>query len=183
MARLPYLDPASAEEKARKVYEDLPAPLNIFRMMLHSPTNMRSLARFGAAVLGRQKLDPRLRELAILRVATLSKADYEWTQHVPIALACGAKESEISAVRKGDLDTLDPKARLVIRFTDECVHDVKVSSGTFEEAKALFSPQEIVELVIAIGFYMMIARFLETLEVDAEPAAPEMAASFRRTSG
>jgi alkylhydroperoxidase family enzyme len=163
-------------------FESLPAPLNVFRIMLHAPSSMRALLRLGGVILNRQKLDGRLRELAILRVATLSGARYEWTQHVPIAKACGATDGEIAAAEGGDLDALEGEANLVVRFTDECVRDVRVSDGTFEEARASFSPQEIVELVSAIGYYMLIARLLETFEVDLEPAPPELAESFKTTS-
>lgn len=180
MARLAYPDLASVPEKTRAIFESLPAPLNVFRMMLHAPASMRALVRLGGVILGRQKLHGRLRELAILRVATLSGARYEWTQHVPIAKTCGATDEEIAAVERGDPGALEAEANLVFRFTDECVRDVRVSDETFREARALFSPQEIVELVSAIGYYMLIARLLETLDVDLEPAPPELAASFRR---
>ena len=92
MARLPYVDPATAPPKVREVLERLPVQLNIFRMMAHAETNFRPLLRLGASILGEQKLDARLRELAILRVAKLSPARYEWVQHVPIAKAVGATD-------------------------------------------------------------------------------------------
>ena len=183
MARLPYPDPASLPEKPRTLFEGLPAKLNVFRMLLNAPTCLRGFLTLGTAVLAKQTLGARLRELAILRVATLSRADYEWTQHVAIAKACGATDADVAAVRAGDLGALDSKTALVIRFTDECVKDVRVSDATFEEARTSFPPREIAELTLAIGYYMMVARFLETLGVDAEPADPQMAAAFGRRSG
>src|SRR5262249_14005346 len=89
MARIPYLDPAKASERVPETLAQLPAPLNVFRMMAHAETLFPHWVRLGGAILGRAKLSPRLRELVILRVARLSKCDYEWTQHVPIAKACG----------------------------------------------------------------------------------------------
>jgi 4-carboxymuconolactone decarboxylase len=176
LARLPYPDPAQAPEKARAIYEKLPAKLNVMRMMLQAPTCMPAFVRLGASILGMQELDDRLREIAILRVAALSRAGYEWTQHVAIARAVGVTDEEISALESGEPGALDSQARLVAKFTEECVRDVRVSDATFEEARASFSPQEIAELVITVGYYMLIARFLETLGVDAEEAPPEMAA-------
>lgn len=178
MARLPYPDPAQAPDMARELYERLPAKLNVMRMMLQAPTCMPPFVKLGAAVLGMQKLDARLREIVILRVATLSRADYEWTQHVAIGKAVGVTDDEISAIKSGDPGALDSQARLVVKFTEECVREVRVSDVTFSEAQAAFSSQEIAELIITIGYYMMIARFLETLDVDGEEAPPEMAASI-----
>lgn len=178
MARLPYPDPEAAPEKARAMYERLPAKLNVMRMMLQAPTCMPDFVRLGAAILGRQKLDPRLREIAILRVAVLSRADYEWTQHVAIGRAVGLTEQEIDSLRQEAPRGLDPAAALIVRFADECVREVRVSDATFGEARERLSDQEVAELVITIGYYMLIARFLETLGVDGEPAPPEMAESL-----
>lgn len=181
MARIPYPDPQEAPEKARAMFEKLPVKLNVMRMMLQAPTCMPDLLRLGASVLGRQRLDARLREIAILRVAVLSRADYEWTQHEAIGRAVGVTDDEIAAIREEAPGGLDDAARLVVRFTDECVRQVRVSDPIFAEALGRFSSQEIAELVITIGYYMLIARFLETLGVDLEPAPPELAESF--TSG
>ena len=178
MARLPYADPAAAPEKARALFEALPVKLNLFGMLLHSPDAMRGYLTLGTAILARQKLDPRIRELVILRVAALSPAEYERTQHVPIAKACGATDAEIAAVAKGDFAPLDARAALAMRFTDACLREVRVPDALFEEARGAFSPQEVVELVFTVGYYMMTARLLETLGVDLEPAAAGMAEQY-----
>jgi alkylhydroperoxidase family enzyme len=173
MARLPLVDPARATDSVREVLEAVPVPLNIFRMMAHAETCFRPLMRLGAAILGRQKLDPRLRELAILEIAHRSGSAYEWTQHVPIGKATGVSDDQIAALERGDTgaDCFDDVDRLVLRFTAEVVEQVKASDAVFADMRRRFAPQEIVELILAIGFYMTIARLLETTEVDPDPAA------------
>jgi alkylhydroperoxidase family enzyme len=173
MARLPYVDPQNAPAHVREVLERLPVKLNIFRIMAHAETNFRPLLRLGTSILAEQKLDARLRELAILRVAKLSPAEYEWVQHVPIAKMVGATDDEIAAIDRGEIEAaaLDGDARLVLRFTTEVVRDAKPSDATFAAAKARFSAQEIVELVLAIGFYMTMARLMETVAIDIDEAA------------
>ena len=157
----------------RSTLEALPIQLNIFRMMAHAQTNLRPLLRLGTSVLTQQKLDARLRELAILRVARLSHAEYEWVQHVPIAKATGATDGQIEALARDDIaaDCFDETDRLVLRFTTEVVRDVGASEGTFAEAARRLTPQEIVELILAIGFYMTMARLMETTGIDLEAAA------------
>src|SRR5438046_6607497 len=118
MARLPYVDPATASEPVRRALAATP-PLNVFRMVAHAETAFRPWLRFGGALLGEAQLDARLRELAILRVSTLTPgADYEWVQHVPIALATGANEDQIAALASGDVDAgcFSDDQRLVLRF-------------------------------------------------------------------
>ena len=173
MARLPYIDPATAPEHVRELLERLPVKLNVFRMMANAESDFRPLVGLGTAILGRQKLSAKLRELAILRVAALSPARYEWVQHVPIAQATGASAAQVAALERGDIaaDVFDSLERVVLRFTTEVVRDVRASEATFAELARLLSAQEIVELIITVGYYMMIARLLETTAVDLDPPA------------
>ncbi len=171
MARLPYVKLETAPERIRETLSGLAAPLNIFFMMAHAESNLRSLLRLGGTILAKQQLSGKLRELAILRVAKLSPAPYEWAQHVPIGKAAGLSPAQIAALEAGnaDADCFDDRERLVLRFTDEVVRNVRASDATFAQMTRQFPPREIVELTLAIGYYMMIARLLETTGVDPEP--------------
>lgn len=173
MARLPYVDPVTAPEPVRETLARLPVSLNVFRMMAHAETDFAPLVRLGTAILGHQKLSSKLRELAILRVASLSAARYEWVQHAPIAEATGASKAEIAAVERGDIEAecLAPLERSVLRFTTEVVQDVRASDPTFADLATRLTPQEIVELLITIGYYMLVARLLESTDVDMDPPA------------
>lgn len=183
MARLPYVEPESAPDAVRQTMEQLPIQLNIFKMMAHAETCFRPLLRLGTAILSEQQLDPRLRELAILRIAQLSGARYEWVQHEPIAKAVGVSDAQIATLARGTID--DPCFAaidgLVLRFTTEVVNAVKASDTTFAEMQRHFSPREIVELLLAIGFYMTIARLAETTATDVDmPAGMTVVDSLRR---
>ena len=182
MARLPYVESESAPDAVRQALGQLPLQLNIFKIMAHAETCFRPLLRLGTAILSEQQLDPRLRELAILRIAQLSGARYEWGQHEPIAKAVGVSELQIAALARGTID--DPCFAaidvLLLRFTTEVVHDVKAREATFAEIQRHFSPREIVELLLAIGFYMMIARLAETTATDVDlPAGMTVLDSLR----
>ena len=182
MARIPYVDPATAPEPVREVLSRLPVDLNIFRMMAHAETNLRPLLTLGASILAEQKLDHRLRELAILRVARLSGAEYEWVQHVPIAAAVGASEAEIDALRRGDIEDecFDELARHVLCFTTEVVRDVGASPETLALLSQRLSDREVVELIVAVGFYMMMARLMESTGIDLdEPLGASVFAGAR----
>jgi len=170
MARLPYVDPATAPERVRETLAGVAVPLNILHMMAHAESNLRSLLRLGGTILSKQQVSAQLRELAVLRVAKLSGARYEWVQHVPIGEAAGITGAQIAALDAGktDAECFDPRERLVLRFTDEVVRDVRASDETFAQMRNQFSAREIVELILAVGYYMMIARLLETTGVDLE---------------
>jgi alkylhydroperoxidase family enzyme len=173
MARLPYVDPATATETVRETFEALPVQLNVFRMMAHAETSFRPLLRLGTSILGQQQLDPKLREIIILHVAKLSGSRYEWTQHVPIGKSTGMDDAEIDALDDGKIDSgcFDEKEKVLLRFTGEVVENVKASQATFEAMQQHFSSREIVEALLTVGFYMTVARLLETTDVDIDPPA------------
>jgi 4-carboxymuconolactone decarboxylase len=176
MARLPYVDPADAPEPVRDALGRVP-PLNIFRMMANAETAFRPWLRWGDALLNALQLDPLLRELAILRVARLTPhAEYEWVQHVPIAQAAGAKDEQIAALERDDPEAgcFSSDQRAVLRFTTEVVRDARASDATLTQVIGSLSPREVVELLMVIGQYMMLARVMATtrMEID-EPAGPD----------
>lgn len=170
MARIDYVDVERATENVKRVLSGLPRPLNIFRLAAHAERCLRPLVGLGAAILGKSKLDARLRELAILQVAHLSGADYKWTQHEALALHVGATPDEVAAIAEGRPSELPKRAAQVVAFTTEVVRDVRASDAAFASVRAFLDEREIVELVIAIGYYMALARLMVTLDVDPEPA-------------
>lgn len=182
MARLPYVDPETAPPAVREVFDRLPIRLNVFRMMAHAENSFRPMMQLGTSILGQQQLSAILRELVILRVGRLSGAQYEWTQHVPIAKAVGANDAQIAALERDAIDdpAFDAVERAVLAFTTEVVRDVKASDATLAAVRTHFSDREVVELLLTIGYYMMIARLLETTGVDLdEPAGARLVRQSR----
>ena len=173
MARIPYPDPAESPESVREALAGLP-PLNIFRMLSHAETAVRPFLRFGGAVVTRLELDPRLRELAILQVAMQAQARYEWVQHAAIAGEVGVSAEQIAAVERGEIataDSLNEIERAVLRFTSEVLAGPRVSDETFAAVSERLSPREIVELLLTVGEYLMLARVMTTLELELDDAA------------
>ncbi len=151
-------------------------PLGVFRMMANAETAFRPWLRWGGVLLADLALDPLLRELAILQVARLTPhADYEWVQHVPIARSVGANEEQVAALERGDIEAgcFSAAERTVLRFTTEVVREARASDATFEAATELLSARELIELMMVIGQYMMLARVMATTELDLdEPLDP-----------
>jgi 4-carboxymuconolactone decarboxylase len=171
MARLSYPDPTQLSGVTRQVLAQLPVPLHLFQMLAYSPSALAPTLLLGKAILGEQELPAHLRELAILQVAKQAKADYEWIQHVPIAKAAGVTDEHIALVEKGSLDApvFDQQMRLVLHVAQEVVTGPYISDETFAALQASFPPRQIVELVLSIGYYLMLGRFLTALQIDLDP--------------
>ncbi|WP_440637604.1 carboxymuconolactone decarboxylase family protein [Bradyrhizobium sp. PUT101] len=173
MARLPLIDPETTGGDIRASFDRMPVKLNIFRMMAHAEANMIPAMRLGNSILHKQKLSAVNRELLILQAAQLEGGAYEWRQHVPIALGVGCTQEQIDAVERAEYDAtaLGEAERALLKFGREVVENVRVAEATFAAARRHFSDQEIVESIVALGFYMMMARLTEATETDLDPAA------------
>ena len=175
MARLPYVNPATRAPPVREALEVVP-PLNIFRTMAHAETALPAVAALGRRRCSASCSSTRvLRELAILRVARLTPhAEYEWVQHVPIARAVGVTRR---AGRRRSSPTTRGR-RLRRRSSARCCASPREVVATpaprtthFAAVRESLSPREIVELLIVIGQYMMLARVMATVEIDIDEPA------------
>ena len=172
MALLPYLDPKDASPEVAKALTGRPVVLNVQRMTANAQKIFLHRGRLSNALFTEITLDPRLREIAILRTAKDCRSVYEWTQHVPAARHVGVTDEQISAIENwqgaacfGELE------RLTLQFTDEVNANVKANRETLEALKKHLSPGEIIELLIIIGHWRQTASILETTEVDLEDFA------------
>lgn len=169
MPRIPYFDLIKAPAEITDPLGSRP-PLNIYRMLAHATSAAPGFLKLGGALLRESELDPKLRELAILRVGVLSGAGYEVHQHKRIAARAGLSEEKIAAINSGpDSGVFTSLEQSILRFTDEVVHKVKAPDTMFADLLAQLGNRQMTELVLTIGFYMMVCRFLENFEVEIEP--------------
>ncbi len=185
MARLPYVDPAQAPPEVREALEALP-PLNIFAMLANAPTALRPALRLGGAILTAGELDARLRELVILRVARLTGAEYEWVQHVAIGKAVGVSDDEVAALEGGDTEAacFGDTERLALRAATELVDGAGTTEATFAGLQGAFSTREIVELIVAAGYYRLLATLMNSVDIDLdEPVGTAAMESASRRAG
>jgi alkylhydroperoxidase family enzyme len=171
MARIPYPDLDKASGEVREMLARLPRPANVFKMMAHAETCVKPVMKLGGTLLGKLQLDPKVRELCLLRAVKLEGGEYEWDQHVPIARDFGCSEAQIAALEDDD-DTaqcFDAREKAALQFTREVVLDVRASEETLAQARRHLSDREIVELILMAGFYITLARLTETLGVEREP--------------
>jgi 4-carboxymuconolactone decarboxylase len=172
MALLPYLDDANATPEVRKMLTSRPVVLNVQRMTANAQGIFVQRNRLSNALFTQIKLDPRLREIAILRTAKDCHSVYEWTQHVPAAKHVGVTGEQIAAIEDWQSSQcFSELERLVLLFTDEVNANVKGSRATLEGLKRHLGPGEIIELLIIIGHWRQTASILETTEVELEDFA------------
>lgn len=176
MARLPYLEREQLPELERDIFDDLIRQRgrigNIFRVMAHSPLLLRRMLYFSDGLRNRTRLDPRLRELAIMTVGRLTECEYEYVHHQAFARRVGVRPEQVERLAAWESDpAFNAQERAVIRYASEVTQQVRVSDATFAALREFFDEEQIVELTLNIGFYNMVVRFLLPLQVDLEPEA------------
>ena len=143
-------------------------PINLTRMLLHCPVAMVQSFLDFALSFRTGNLEPKLRELVILRMATLRGSSYELMHHLPAAKIVGWSEIEISAITSAQPSGLDQRNSVMIQMVDECSQLGNVSDSTFDNASKIFSTSEIAEATLLAGLYDMLACFLKTMGVELD---------------
>ncbi len=168
MARIPYPDPRDLPEANRKLLETLP-DLNIFRMIAGSGASFVPFMTLINAYLNEGVLDAELRELVILRVGHLCGSAYEQHQHRRVSRTLGLSDARVQAAA-GLLPCAQFSAgeNAALALADDLVAHVKGDTKLFEAARAHLGDTGIQELVIVVGIYMLVCRYLETLEIELE---------------
>jgi len=181
MARLPFVDPATADPAAaqalRRIAGERGHAFNVYRMLAHSPGTLERVYALASHLWQESALGPRLAELAILRVAQLTGSDYEWARHRPLAARVGVPDAQVDALacwREAPAERFDARERAALALVDESTTAVEAGEGTVAAARAALGERGTVELLVLAGFYGMVARVLRSLAVDGEPGDTSM---------
>ena len=146
---------------------------NLDRMLLQSPNFAKGWNSMLAAIRSQLSLAPKLRELAIMAIGVLNKAEYEWAQHEPEFLKAGGTKEQLQALRNidaagRDAKLFDESERATLALTREMTNQIAVSDATLKRVRALLPDQQVVELVGTIAGYNMVSRFVVATGVELE---------------
>lgn len=169
MARVPYLDKDALSPENQDL---LSRTISLNRALVNSPDAARAFGGLGQFIRYKSKLDPRLRELAILQVGYLERSPYEWSHHIKIGYDFGVSDNDIRALiddTHGRPNGLEPLARLVLLGAREMARSLAMSDATYGRLHEALGNELIVDLTMTIAFYCAVVRVLGTLQIDVEP--------------
>ena len=168
MARVPYLNSADLAPENRDL---LSRNINLYRALVHSPEGMRSFLELARYIRFRSKIDPRLREMAILQVGYLTKSEYEYSHHVKIGREFGVTDADIRAIvadTHGEPTALPALERTILKAARELTAQPSLSDQTYAALKAELGSAQIIDLIMTISFYCGVVRMLAALQIDVE---------------
>lgn len=173
MARIPYINREDAPQEVDNLFSKMEGHgaevLNLWKMAAHSPATLKHMVRLGNTILSRTELEPKLREMVIIRVAELLDCEYEREAHIMYGKDLGMTDEYVAGIKDWESSGVFSAAeKTVLRFTDELTKNGKASPETFSELEKYLNHREMMELTVTAGFYGMLARLLLTFEVDLE---------------
>ena len=174
MPRLPYLNREDLAESDRDIFDRIEKERgqvhNIFRTMAYAPNLLRKYIEWSSELRFNTKLDPKLRELAIMTVGRLTDARYEFTHHWNVARKLGIPREKLEQLADYETSPLyDDRERAVIRYAAEATRKVKVKDRTFNTVRNLLADNRILmELVLLVAGYNLVVRLLVPMQVELE---------------
>ena len=114
-----------------------------------------------------RKLNPQLRELAILRTGIVGDSRFEYSQHMKVARLVKLSEEKLAAIKSWTIsDLFSPVERAVMAATDELLSRNLVEDATFAALQKHLSDQEILELFYAVGLWRMHGLITRALHLE-----------------
>ncbi|HVW79838.1 MAG TPA: carboxymuconolactone decarboxylase family protein [Mycobacteriales bacterium] len=170
--------PAAAADRFLSDAPDAPALTNGIAAMLHHPQLAAAFLQYNGQLLWDPVLDPRLRELAVLRVAWHARAPYEWVQHVKLSQRYGVTDQEVEAIVADRTDGWSPLEADVLLATEQLLTAYRIDDATWQRLSAALDTKALVELVFVVGTYAGLAMLFNSLGVeldaDLDPTAQPM---------
>ncbi len=138
----------------------------LYQILLNAPEIAQGWEALLTAIRNRNSLSPAIREMIILRVAVLNRANYEFDAHAPHAIKAGMSQEKIESLKDSTIsDVFDEKECLILKLTDVMTQDIQVPDTVFDQVRPYFNDQEILELVATISAYNMVSRLLNALHI------------------
>ncbi len=185
--RLPLADPATLTGAQRDLFETLKAtwvmyadklgvqattedgrligPFNAF--LLH-PEVTAKLSEFQAAEAANTTLSPRVREVVIIVVGAVWRADYELYAQINVAHNAGLSKDAISTLANGGIpEDLSDHEKLAARLARELSTRHRIDDEMYREAEEAFGRTGLFDIVAVMGVYQAVCSALALFEVPA----------------
>ena len=169
MARLPYLEKSQVAAEHQDLMD---RDITLYKQLVHSPGALRAFRGLGGYIRFKSPLDARLRELAILQVGYLARAEYEWSHHIKLGYTFGVTDADIEALiadTEGRPAQLERRTQSGVGRRVDFEYDGEMSAATFTALSAHLPNEHLVDLIMTVAFYNGVVRVLGSLQIDVEP--------------
>jgi alkylhydroperoxidase family enzyme len=179
MSRLPLIERTDLAPREQYIFDRLererpiPTP-HVFKVLANAPNLLDKFLSMASELRDGTSLDPRVRELAILMTARTLRAQYEFDKHWNLALCVGVSRKKLEPLRDFDSEFDFSSGgyrdieRAALRLAHDVTASVRVSDAVWNDAARFYSPRRLMELLLTIGWYNLVARVMEPAELQGE---------------
>jgi len=142
---------------------------NLFLTLGRHRPLFRGWLRFAGRLMPGGKLPRRETELVILRVAHLRSCAYEFEHHVHLGQRAGITAPDVERLKEGPgAAGWSPREAAILTAVDALHVHQDLDDGTWQGLQALLSEREIIELVLLVGHYEMLATAITALRIQPD---------------
>jgi 4-carboxymuconolactone decarboxylase len=168
--RVTPLGPAQRTEEQRELLvgtwgDDVP---NLFSTVARHPALCRAWMPFCMQLLRHSVFPPRERELLIIRTASLCGSAYELAHHRRLGTKVGLSDRDLAGLTGEGSQDWTPREQLLVAAVDELHAKHAISDDTWRGLSALLTTEQLIELPMLVGHYVLLAGTLRSLAVPLE---------------
>ena len=176
--RIPNITPAEWTDKLLDIFEFMEGPearvkgpkYNAVKALIHAPEVSLASMRFHKALTQSQGLAPRLKELVILRVLWLNRAEYQWSQHLLISSRYGFGIGDYTAIKTGTVSQeWSELEALAIEAVDQLEKVGNIDDALWSGLVQRLNNGQILELLYLVGGFKMVAWIFNAIRLDLDP--------------
>ena len=185
--RLPLADPATLDPAQRELYDQLIGSwvvftdklgiqsttedghlIGPFNALLLRPEVTAKLLEFQAAEATNTALSPSVREVVIIVLGAVYRADYELYAHKIVARSVGLADEHVLALARGEIpEYLGEHEKLAARLTHAMATRHHIDEELYQQAVSAFGAKGLFDLVSVMGVYHTVCTLLTLFEVPA----------------
>lgn len=155
---------------------DAPPMPNVLGILGHHTELAGAWLSYNAVLLEQPALDPRYRELLILRVAWRTRSAYEWAQHARLGRNHGIDDEQIGAVAAGPADpSWNPVERLLLEAVDDLLARYRVTDHVWTGLTHHFDARQLMEILFVTGSYLCLALVFNSVDLPLDPGMARVA--------
>ena len=144
------------------------APNLFLTLGRHRPL-FRGWLRFAGRLMPGGKLPRRETEMVILRVAHLRSCAYEFDHHVHLGRRAGITDVDVERIKAGpEADGWTPRERAILRAVEGLHAEQDIDDDTWRDLHGQLTEREIIELVLLVGHYEMLATAIGALRIQPD---------------
>lgn len=151
----------------------------VLRTFAHHPDLANAFSPLNIHVLSGNTLPVKERQIAIMRAAWITKATYMWSSHLNTSKLCGLSDDMYGPIQRGADDPyFTDFERVVVRATEDLVHDRKISDANWNALKAAWNEKQLLDFLFTVGCYVMVAGVMRSTGAERQDDLLELAEKY-----